>query len=142
MNYIPKHSRGHADLEYVSHVGQTVSLPVTNKHTDTQLYILVQIFIHQTALETIRVEGQSMTKQPLSRWSPVRAASGRPPTETFASLWRLNVTNCLFRVRRYERIHKAIMSLKLPPPFRLLPGVDAQNLIVWYLFRIPSIQKI
>jgi len=54
MNYVPMHYRDHADLKYVSYVwvdlkGAEFLVKTnirTNSHTNTQLYILVQM-IHK-----------------------------------------------------------------------------------------------
>ena len=48
MNYVPKHSRDHADSEYISNVwvdrkwAEFFGNKLTNKYTNTQLYVIVQ----------------------------------------------------------------------------------------------------
>jgi len=50
MNYAPRHSWDHADSECVLYAGtdckgaEFISNKLTNKHADTQLYILLLIF--------------------------------------------------------------------------------------------------
>jgi len=52
MNYVSKHSRDHADSEYVLNVWvdcKGAEFIVTNKHTNTQLSTLVESFENFTA---------------------------------------------------------------------------------------------